>query len=215
MAKQLLLVTAITFAALTPQAARSADVSIGGMLVPQSCSPTLDNSGDVDWGAIAFDSLSDITDTALAQKFISINFACSAGTLFAVRAQDNRRDSLHASADPDTTFGLGRTARGQSIGFYRLTTDVALANGATSFLLQSEDLVNWSVAMPDVYWQPSAATSGNSQWRSFGADTFDPAPVLTGTFRIGVEPFIRERGELQLTEAATIDGSTTLEIVYL
>jgi hypothetical protein len=207
-----LLATALSVALLAPLSSRAADVAISGTLVPGSCALTLAGNGEVDWGTIDFASLADVVDTAMTPKNVDASIACSTPTKFAIAAHDNRGTTLHAPSDYN--FGLGRTVGGRAIGYFRMTTDAGFADGAESFLLQSGNLIDWSVAIVDFYWEHSGST-GTSQWRAFGGGTYEPAAVTDASLKISVEPTIHGRSALQLTEQATLDGSATLELTYL
>lgn len=195
-------------------AASSVDLSVKGSITPSACSPTLSKGGVVEHGKI---SVSDLNpqphlNTLLPTATLELTVSCAAATLVAIKSRDNRAGS---SAEPDNftkNFGLGFVDGDKKVGWYILKMGNALADGGVRSLIESADGNTWLNADPaDQVWQPG-------WWRSVAAASGGaelPVPVQNMTVDIRVETTILALMQLPVGQEIPIDGSATLDIVYL
>ena len=111
---------ALVTALLTPMtlafAGPSVDVTVTGSIVPGGCTPSLSNA-QFDHGRLYARELSAASATLFSdrQRSATLNINCEAATLYALRAVDNRADSVLDDTD-NTRFGLGMTGNRVSTG---------------------------------------------------------------------------------------------------
>lgn len=194
------------------RAASSVDVSVKGSITPAACTPTLTNGGVVDHGKRSIKDLKPNSSTALPVATLQVNVNCSASTLFALKATDNREGT---AANPgfvtSSYFGLG-LFNDVKVGWYTLKMNSSLADGLPKAVIESNDGRTWMNA-PDgsQVWQPNwlRAFEGGS----VGAST--PLPVTNLDADIMVEAHIISGNLLPANQEIPIDGSATLDVVYL
>lgn len=193
-------------------AASSVDVSVKGSITPAACTPSLTNGGVVDHGKRSIKDLKPNTSTPLPVATLQVNVNCSASTLFALKATDNREGT---AANPGfvtpSYFGLG-VANDVKIGWYTLKMNNSLADGLPKGVIESIDGRTWMSA-PDgsQIWQPNWMRAFDEG--SAGAST--PLPVINLDADIVVEAHIIAGSLLPVNQEIPIDGSATLDVVYL
>ncbi|KTB68973.1 DUF1120 domain-containing protein [Pseudomonas sp. MAFF 301514] len=189
-------------------AASSIDLSVVGVLTPSACTPALSGGGMVDHGKISMSDLSYDAYLPLATLALSVN--CEASTLMAVKSTDNRSGSAWYEYDTESAFGLGFHGENWRLGGYRLLVKNVQVDGAPAPSIESVDGKLWFPATEDQAWQP--------RWmRSVGAvgeaDAI-PVPVQNLAMDLTIQTRVRKpRGAI--TEEVPLDGSATLDIVYL
>ena len=204
-----LLPLSLLFAASASVAANSVDLRVTGTITPAACDISL-IGGDFDLGSIDSGSLNSTQKTALptpATKDLSI--VCSAATLVGIKVVDNR-PNLTANFDDDD-FGLGQDGAGNDIGWYNiqlLTPTVDAASG--SFIRSSDAGATWAGTRPDLL---NHNVSSIASWNA-GVGT-DPVAVTTVLQPIKVTPLIHPENNLDTSADIAIDGSATIELVYL
>ncbi len=193
-------------------AASSVDLSVTGTLTPSACTPALSNGGVVDHGKISVQDLDRLT-TQLPDATLTLTINCDATALIAIKAMDNRS----GTAAPDWTgpspvsyFGLGLASGGEKIGGYRLGTSNATADGVARAVIESTDGQTWFETWSSS-WQPNWMRTVN------GGSTQLPAPLPLQAFKADllISTYIAPKSFLPITEDIRIDGSATLDIVYL
>lgn len=189
-------------------AASTIDLSVVGTLTPSACTPALSRAGVVDHGKISIGDLS--YDAYLPEATLALSVNCDAATLMAVKATDNRSGSAWFGSDTDAVFGLGFYGGTWRLGGYRLMVKNVQADGAVAPVIESVDGQTWFPISQDQTWQPL--------WmRSVGApgevDAM-PVPVQNLAMDLTIQTRVRKpRGAI--TEEIPLDGSATLDIVYL
>ncbi len=211
------LLTAALLAVAAPAAfaQSTGDVSISGSIVPGSCTVTLANGGVVDLGQINTSALSLGTPTFRPPQTVAANVVCTAPTVIAMTAFDNRIATLPVfHANSTTRFGLGLSngATGNPLGTFLIQLNTPVADGAASSFIQSTDLVSWVAAAGD--WQKSNVAT-NTRYRAYGTAGSGPVAITTGDFNLQVTAAIEPTSLMNLTADALIDGSATLEITYI
>jgi hypothetical protein len=181
---------------------------------PAACRPTLAGQGRVDFGRIAVSRLRRDAVTSFIRK-ITLDIDCDAPTRLAVRALDNRAGSVSPQLGEQSAsaFGIGRTAGGEPLGGFgvRLGDAVGRDGVAASVLLGDLAALNWhrdpqALLRPD--GQPVAFAASSAPGSTPGAWTGLSVPLQ-------VELYLAPSGGLDWREETFIDGSATLEILYL
>jgi hypothetical protein len=203
--KLTILGTALLLGAATSAfAASSTELTVTGTITPAGCMPSLSGDGKFDYGNIAAKDLYANNQTRLESKTLQLSVNCDAPTLFAIQPIDNRE----SSAPAQNTFGLGFINGNQRLGYYNMT----FTNPAAATPL--EKLLSFDVGRG---W----ARTGDSPifrnvFYAFGSlGTTVPHPLEEITLDVNVQPWIAPTKDLTLTNEAQIDGSATLQIVYL
>lgn len=207
MNKQLtILATALLLGATTSVfAASSTDLTITGTITPAACTPSIAGGGVFDYGKIAAKDLNPDTATPLGAKILQLTVNCDAETLFAIMPVDNRAES---STFP-TRYGLGLVNGDEKLGNYALNFLNVIADTPSAILQSDNGGVSWSNG------ESGAIRPG--VWVAFGDSTGPsiPQPLQDVSVDLRVSPFIAATQNLTLTDDVQIDGSATLQIVYL
>lgn len=193
-------------------AASSVDVAVTGAITPSACAPVLSAGGVVDHGKISLKDLTSGRPTALPAATLQIKVSCAAATLFAVKATDNRRGTAADQGTGDLSiFGLG-IVNGVKLGWYSLAMDNALGDGVPKAVIESIDGTTWLDAPGESQiWQPDWMRALNATPGGVAA----PLPVQIMDADIIVKTHIIRRESIPTGQEVPIDGSATLDIVYL
>ncbi|MBZ9781425.1 DUF1120 domain-containing protein [Pseudomonas sp. REP124] len=184
-------------------AASSTDLSVTGKITPSACVPQLSNGGVVDYGKI---SIKDVTSKPLQPVAVQLSVNCDASTFFAVKVTDNREGTQ--SDNSRSSFGLGLGENNHKLGIYQLSMANALADGVVHPIVESFDGRSWFVISPGHIWQPG--------WmRTINAPGHDYAPIAMQKFTTDVVVTTTINKPRVLTAETALDGSATLDIVYL
>ncbi|MFJ7311543.1 DUF1120 domain-containing protein [Pseudomonas sp. NPDC098747] len=192
-------------------AAISADLRLAVTLVPAACDITL-AGGEFNFGTISSGTLSaarESTKTFASTKNLSI--VCTGPSLIGIRAIDNRTGTSIRSGD--VYYGIGRDSKGGNIGYYLIGIGaVPTLDGVAAFKSKSDDGgVTWGTLNGTALsHSPGAVLSWNKI-----ADNADPDLVTEVVQPLGVEMHIAPTNTLDISNEITIDGSTTIELVYL
>lgn len=205
--------TAGLFEALA--AGRLRELRLLAHFAPAACTPTLSNGGHVELGKLSVSDLSMDKDTVLAPRALSLSVICDGPTAFAVRMQDNRQGSATGIAD-ESAYGLGLDARQQKIGRYRLLFDPSRITADSLGPVFSTDSASgglpWSSASARI------AAVGANRYLGFSAtsgSTSGPSAIQNLNATLSLEAVIAPLGSLDLGNEVRLDGSGTLEIIYL
>ncbi len=200
--------------ALSPiaMAQSTADLSVVGTIVPGSCTLTLSNGGNVDLGQIDLASLDPLAPTPLPERVVSVGIACAAATRFATQATENRTGTQFEAGA--SFFGLGETTGGNPIGSYELVVSNPKADGVAANAIASAAGSNlWTVPAGGVKVEHGAGNQILTGVRT-GASG-GPTVMTSASWDLRVLPSIAPTDTLALTSMESIDGSMTLDIVYL
>ena len=232
MFKKGMLASALAVVASSAMAASSVDIQVTGKIVPSSCTPAFISGGGIaDYGTISVSSLNSTSATPLADvKIIPISITCEEATRVAVTFNDAHADSGPTQVLPtnfiDTEFGREayQTAglgmyNGKKIGAYSLgiqMTKGAVTNDAGDDLYPTASRDNgtsWATTGGERYLKVS---TDKSELYSF-SDTLGGTPVAQTNvnFNVGVAAMINPTNDLNITDEATLDGLTNVELVYL
>ncbi|WP_367345915.1 DUF1120 domain-containing protein [Stenotrophomonas bentonitica] len=206
---KLLALALLSSAAASPAAfAQSADVTIAGRISPASCSVTLDNGGVVEMGDIPAKLLKTNSSTVLGPYPLSIAVNCDSPMRFALQGTDNTDTSTAIHF-----YGLGLTPAGEKIGGVSVLLTDIIADGVAGYGTVSHD--------SGTTWDPS--TPGGSSIlrvsllgvnKEFDAVT-GPTPIASLRGSLSLLAHIQPARNLTLTSIVPINGSATINIIYL
>lgn len=206
-------------------AAESANLTVKGAIIVGSCTPTLSDSGIVDLGTLAVEQLPhNNADSQAFKKRLDLTIHCDSPTKVGFSTVDNRADSLMDTSaitdisTHDNFYGMGKTANGVSIGGYQITFDDTDAPSADDdadvVYIASADNTTWNTTTSV---SPSSV-SGNVYSLSAKSDEstgYVPVAMINGTYHLEVSPVFQASDALNITDDTAIDGSATINIVYL
>ncbi|NVZ68979.1 DUF1120 domain-containing protein [Pseudomonas costantinii] len=201
-----LLLTSLLFAAAgSAMAASSVDLTVTGLITPSACEPTLSGGGSVDYGKIAAKDLTVDDMTQLEIRNVAFNITCEAATLVALQGNDNRAGSDYMNNG--RLYGLGFVNGTERLGDLSLSLKNLVADGATPRSIRSNN--NGTTWTTSIYMAPP--------WMMSVADgtTVAPIPVTVLTGDLELNTWIAPTNELTLGSELPIDGSVTLQVIYL
>jgi hypothetical protein len=218
--KQHLLACAL-LAGIAPltHAQSTSNLALGGSITPAACTITIQDNGVVDYGTINKANLNPdpALKTLLTDVILPTTVACSGPTRYAFRTIDNRIDSRGGMLSPE--FGLGKATDGSNIGSLAVRLGyVVVLDGIGGFSTLSNDGgATWFASsqfvtnFPPVDVQPNVLHGTTT----LSGSTAGPSMVTNGQFNLRMQAAIRPANQLTWTDDLTLDGSATLELVYL
>ncbi|MFJ7311520.1 DUF1120 domain-containing protein [Pseudomonas sp. NPDC098747] len=212
MKKLILLPLALTFATNAAMAANSVDLRVTGTITPAACDISM-SGGDFDLGTI---NANKETITSFTTSTKTLNILCSSDTLVGIKGIDNRADST-ATANPNRSeYGLGFDNIQNKIGTYwvHLGGDSNEVNigASTGTLIRSND--------NGTSWVSNAANglkNGPNDVHSWNNTTATDGPLSVTSVSIPLDLYveIQPTNNLDTSQTITLDGSATIELVYL
>lgn len=213
------ILTALAAALLITQApftlaASTVDLTITGRITPLACTPSLSNNGLVDYGKISRQDLSVDKRTQLRDEKLDFSLQCNGPARFALLMRDNRDGS--ALVNSEIYYGLNLDSSGNKIGVYSLNFDPAHTVVDEWPQVYRTDSTTGGVA-----WSSSNSRSIPIGARSYlgftnvAASSAGPIGIQSLTSRVTVETVIAPTSELDLSADVQLDGSATLDVVYL
>lgn len=213
--KNLIAVALLAATASSAMAASTVDLAVTGSIIPTSCTPTL-SLGDVAFSKISAADLKRGTHNFIGErKNQQLRIACQAATLFAIRGIDNR-PGTNGNGWYVTPYGLGLTPNGEKIGAHYMELRMAAST------IDSKPTFVTVGNAGGSSWQ--ASTAGDKGIRNYGellgftdteGVTTGPIPVKDAV--LGMEHYlvINDADTLTLNEEVQLDGSASIEVVYL
>ncbi|MEI2604189.1 DUF1120 domain-containing protein [Erwinia aphidicola] len=231
MMKQTVLAMAVLASTATAAlAADSVDVRVIGTIVPASCTPSLSGGGTVDYGTIKADSLNATGYTSLPEKQLDFSITCDAPAKVAIQGVNGRAGSMAGVTESANTTGtvpvaifgmsnVGGVGLGMDgsakIGGYSIRIDkaTAVADGnAVDVISVTGGGQPWAKpADSSLLFSP--VWSRRVSWSNPGS--LAPVAFTTMTGKLGVQGYINQRSQLDLTKPVHLDGLTTIELIYL
>lgn len=206
----------IAFALLsgTAQAASTVELTVKGLITPMACTPLLSGGGMVDFGKISRNDLNLTNGTRLPHKYLTLTVNCNAAGRFALRMRDNRDGTAHVNSE--IFYGLGLDSSGNKIGVYSVSfdpkqtvvDDLAVVYGTES----TTGGLAWRTANLNPIDVGSRSLLG---FTDVVGSTSGPSAIQTLTSTLKLEATINARQNLDLSVETPMDGSATLEVVYL
>jgi len=185
-------------------------VTLGGSIVPSSCSLDFPNGDIANFGQIDAGTLSSSAMTMQPEQIMLLEIDCTGPTLLALTIQDNKDGTAQGAFN--NQLGLGLTSSGARVGRVGFATQNAVVDGSASSLIMSSNATSW-VSVGAAFWDKTQS-SGN-KYRAFGTAVSGPVPLTTASADIRVAANINSRSALQLTQSESLDGNATIEITYL
>lgn len=187
-------------------AASAVDLSVKGAITPSACTPSLSDGGVVDYGKIAAKDLSPTGSTVLPRLSIQLTVDCEAQTLFALTGRDNR---LGSSIFPalNHMYGLGLVNGNVKLGAYQIGVFDPVADEPVYPLFSADQGATWLMNHFGSYM-------GHYHWTAFGDST---TPKALRNIKVDLR-FLTEIApvrNLPITQEMPIDGSATLDMIYL
>jgi type 1 fimbria pilin len=202
--------------ALSPlaMADSTVELTVKGLITPVACTPTLSAGGLVDFGKISQQDLNLTTGTRLPAKSLNLSVDCNGPVRYALRMRDNRDGTAHVNSE--IYYGMGLDNSGNKIGVYSVSFDPKQTVADT---------------LPGLYGTES--TTGGVAWRTSNRNPIDigarsllgftdlegstagPSAIQTLTSTLTLEAVINAKQNLDLSTDIPLDGSGTLEVVYL
>ncbi|WP_202304986.1 DUF1120 domain-containing protein [Dryocola clanedunensis] len=213
--------------ATSVMAAESVDVKVTGTITPSACTPTLSGGGTVDYGTIKSTSLSADSYTVLAMKSLDFGVSCDAPVKISLKAVNNRQNTTAGAEEAAggaanspvaimgrSTFpvvGLGMEDD-HKIGGYAMTIGSSVADGNNvTPIYQIEGSDSWANNSYETLY--NAAAPILYSWSNATENV--PVAVKDLTGKLYVQAYLNKSSELDLTKEITLDGMSTIEIVYL
>ncbi len=194
---------------------RARELSLQAGFAPAACEANLSNGGIVDFGRMWAKSLSADKETGLASRNLMLSIGCDGPTHFALRMQDNRKGSATGGTD-ETAYGLGVDDSRNKIGRYYLYFDpFDLRADALAQVYRTDSTtagVAWSSS--SAYPIPIGSNSLLGFTETPGSHA-GPTAIQNLSGQISVRAVLSPMNSLDLRTDVVLDGSGTIEIIYL
>ncbi|RQO52467.1 DUF1120 domain-containing protein [Pseudomonas sp. KBW05] len=212
--KTLLIAVAGLAYVIPAHAGFTAELTVGGLITPMACTPVLSGGGLIDFGKISQQDLNQATGTRLPLKSLTLTVSCNAPGRYALRMADNRDGTAHVNSE--IYYGLGLDSAGNRIGVYSVkfdpkqtvADDLAVAYGTES----TTGGVAWRTSNTNPIDIGSRSLLG---FTDVAGSTAGPSAIRNLTSTLTLEAVINARQNLELSVETPMDGSATLEVVYL
>lgn len=211
-------------ASMNIHAADTAELKVKGTVRPAACTLTLGGGGTVDYGHITNSQLSGSKPTKLPPKTIPYSVNCpNGGAIIGVMLTDNRKASvvkgMIISTEGDN-FGLG-TVNGKNLGVFIVgtnTTDLRIPGHDNPWAPYELSSINGGQS-----WWPRGYPVGSypaslppNVMRSWGLSSdYRPSAITSMSGILTVEAMLETIGNLPTGDNIPLDGSATMEMIYL
>jgi type 1 fimbria pilin len=204
MKKYLAALSSAALITIAPYAlASSTDLTVTGLITPVACTPSLSNGGVIDNGKISAATLNQTTYTKVGEHPMQLSVTCEAARLVVLKTIDNKPGTT-----TERSFGLGLTGKGEKLGNVIVKIDKSVADGVEVEAIYSvDDGASWQDT-PSI--QPEDLTSV-----AFRSDYGTPIDVKDLAMDLKISTYIARADSLTLTDEVTLDGSATIEMIYL
>lgn len=195
-------------------AASSVDLSVNGVITPTACTPLLSSNGVIDYGKISQQDLNVDKGTRLPVKQLQVSIGCNAASRFALRMRDNRDGT--ATVNSEIYYGLGLDNSGNRIGLYSMSFDPRQTQVDSTAIAYGTESTTGGVAWRTANLNP--IDIGANSYLGFTdtqGSTAGPSAIQALTSTVKIEAVINARQNLDLSSDTLLDGSATLEVVYL
>ncbi|KFK95644.1 hypothetical protein IV04_02555 [Serratia sp. Ag1] len=234
MQKTLCSLALIASTTLPALAADSVEVKVIGTIKPVACTPSIAGGGVMDFGVIDYNELKKDDYTVIGDRTADFTITCNAPTKLAIQAINNRKGTLAgatenvagasmlSSVSPTLKFwgastyyavGLG-TSDGAKIGGYSIRiADTSEADGVkvdNLYSLNQGSTWAYTVGYPGLY---SYVANTYTSWAEKGKTT--PIAFERYAGKLEIFAYVNKASELNVNQPITLNGSTTLELVYL
>jgi type 1 fimbria pilin len=195
--------------------AASTDLTITGEISHGICSISIDNNGAYDYGDIDNSKLIAGSTSPLEQKSHTMSIACPAPTLIAFGFIDNREGTSMSSSD--TAFGLGLDTSDNNIGDMTIRLNDGSSTDDTGPLTSRLGYTydggsNWTYATGGTYTIYKHTSRIYSPFIQGGTE---PHPIITYSNQVRITPTLNKRENLNTSTEFNLDGSVTIELIYI
>ena len=211
---------------LSAHAADSFNINVTGVISPAACQANITGGETIDYGTIPANTLNADAITLLTAKQTAFTITCDAPARLGFRTVDNREASKMApgsgiTMDSGVTWvraslnGLGVDGQGNNIGGWSAElTDLTSDSVSSPINIYSNDNgLTWVKRESGV---PYFTLGPNNLINTIStADTLTPVAFSTLTGKLAVQAVINPASALDLSQPVTLDGSVTVEMVYL
>lgn len=197
-------------------AASTVDLTVTGTIVPASCTPTI-GSSNVHFGKISSADLDQDAPTNMFTSAIrqSLTVNCSAATIYGIRGIDNRAATV-GDRGYNAPYGLGVTDDGEKLGahYVEIQTATSTIDGKPAFVMIGDSAgATWSVSGEGN--KGIRNTEGMLGFTDQAGETTGPIPIKEAVYGLQHFLVIAPASGLTLTNEVALDGSATIEVVYL
>nr|WP_314528589.1 DUF1120 domain-containing protein [uncultured Pseudomonas sp.] len=195
-------------------AASTAELTVKGLVTPMACTPQLSSGGLVDFGKISRNDLNLTNGTRLPHKYLTLTVNCNAAGRFALRMRDNRDGTAHVNSE--IFYGLGLDKSGNKIGVYSVSFDPTQTVVDDLAVVYGTESTTGGLAWRTANLKPIDVGSRSLLgFTDVAGSTAGPSAIQTLTSTLKLEATINARQNLDLSVETPMDGSATLEVVYL
>lgn len=209
-------------------AADSFSINVTGKIVPAACEVTIGGGGNFDYGVIDKKSIAGSTNKILPVKSAGLTIACPAPTKLGLRGTDNRNGTqmvpnvavqlfpgaLFGTYSWQNAFGLGLDPSGNPVGLWTPhLASLSTESEPTVKHIQRRPPGNWSDSSPEfTFFNGNYTDVIHSVSRP---DETSPLAFTTLQATLEVRAAINRPHNLDLSRPVALDGSMTVELVYL
>lgn len=194
---------------------RSRELSLQARFAPASCEPTLANGGVVDYGRMWAKNLNADKDTVLPSKSLLLTIHCDGPTRFALRMLDNREGSATGGTN-ETAYGLALDNSQNKIGrFYAYFDPMETSADSLAQVYRTDSTTAGNAWSSANMFQIPIGSRSYLGFTDTPASTQGPVAIQHLSTTISVRTFLAPMDSLDLTADVVLDGSGTLEIIYL
>lgn len=210
--------TMMALVAPTVFAGSTANLAVVGTIVPTSCEPRL-GTPTVNFGKLSSaDLIEDDFYRPPTTKTQMLQVTCQSATRFALRGIDNRSGTVpdeYPNASGMDIYGLGLTAKNEKIGahFIKLKREGSSIDGVPMFFTAG-GAGFWTASSAQDRALP-LATRGIVGANTEQGSTQGPSQAQVTRFIMESRVVIAPAKNLTLTDDIALDGSATIELVYL
>ncbi|CAK9890630.1 MULTISPECIES: DUF1120 domain-containing protein [Pseudomonas] len=197
-----------------PASDTSTHLALQWQIRPAACTPHLSNNGVVNYGKISAQSLNAEKRTRLPTRQLNLSISCDSPARYALLMHDNRDGT--SLVNSMVFYGLGRDASSNPIGLYEVVfdpQDVSADQLPVVYLTQSTG--------GGTYWSNASSLKNSIASTTLLAFTDEdnstkgPVPFRNFNTTINIQPVIAPTQDLDLRQDIPLDGSATIEIIYL
>ena len=193
----------------------AAELRVTGKIIPDACLPVFSDSGVVDYGAISSERGA---AKILTKKIFTLSVSCALPSRLALRLIDNRDSApipqMQAVAMRNRSkkhlFGLGAES-GQNAGAYIVSFEPAHPMGAPPAMLESATGINatqWVLSSDNTIRK-------NVLYAWDAEHKIHPGGTLNFEAKLSIQAVIDNAENTSVKEDAPLNGSATLELLYL
>lgn len=196
-----------------PASGSTAELAMQWQIQPAACTPMLSQGGRVDFGRISMQNLNRDKRTRLPTRQLNLSIQCDSPARYALLMYDNRDGS--ALVDSLNFYGLGHDGAENRIGLYEVQIDplhISADQLPAVYLTQSTHGTGWSTAGSA---SKPLTTTTLLGFNDIENNSNGPIAIRHLSTPINIMPVIAATNELDNRQDIHLDGSATIEIIYL